>query len=131
MQLRRRARENPGMELHDMITCCVRYIVDPRQLADFERYARAWMSIVERLGGQHHGYFLPHEGANNVALCLFSFPDLATYEAYRRKAATDAESLAAVAMAEKKQLIVSYERTFMRPLLPEASHPDRSGPELS
>jgi hypothetical protein len=110
------------MELNDMVTCCVRYVVDPRQLADFERYAQSWMSIVERLGGRHHGYFLPHEGANNVALCLFSFPDLATYEVYRRTAATDAESLAAVAMAEKKQLIVSYERTFMRPLLPNESH---------
>lgn len=59
-----------------MVTCHVRYIIDPYQVSAFERYSRAWISIVERLGGQHHGYFLPAEGANNVAYCLFSFATL-------------------------------------------------------
>jgi hypothetical protein len=31
------------------------------------------------MGGTHHGYFLPDEGANNIAYALFSFPSLADY----------------------------------------------------
>ena len=38
-----------------MITCQVRYVIDPYQLTEFEAYAKAWLGIVERLGGTHHG----------------------------------------------------------------------------
>ena len=68
-----------------MITCYLRYIIDPYKVAEFERYARMWIPLVRRFGGTHHGYFLPHEGANNIAVALFSFPSLAAYEAYRLK----------------------------------------------
>jgi len=69
------------------------------------------------MGGTHHGYFLPHEGANNIALALFSFPSLAAYEAYRTELASDPECQAALAYNEETRCILSYERTFMRPLL--------------
>lgn len=59
-----------------MITCHVRYIIDPYQIDAFERYSRSWIAVVARLGGQHHGYFLSAEGANNIAYCLFSFASL-------------------------------------------------------
>ena len=65
-----------------MITCYVRYVLDPSRIAEFERYASAWLRIIPRLGGRHHGYYLPHEGANNIALCLFSFESLSQYERY-------------------------------------------------
>jgi hypothetical protein len=52
----------------------VRYLINPGKVADFERYAKLWIPIVRRLGGTHHGHFLPHEGANNVALCLLASP---------------------------------------------------------
>ncbi|EJN33728.1 MULTISPECIES: NIPSNAP family protein [unclassified Pseudomonas] len=100
-----------------MITCHVRYVIDPYQLTEFEAYAKAWLGIVERLGGSHHGYFLPSEGASNIAYCLFSFPSLADYESYRHIAMTDPESTALVATLVEKKFIVSYERTFLRPLL--------------
>lgn len=100
-----------------VITCHVRYIIDPYQLADFEAYSRRWIHLVTRLGGQHHGYFLPSEGANNVAYCLFSFPSLADYERYREQAAADPECIEAVQLATEKKFIISYERSFMRPLL--------------
>jgi hypothetical protein len=101
-----------------VITCCVRYVIDPRKVAQFEHYAKLWIPIVERLGGLHHGYFLPHEGANNIALCLFSFPSLATYEQYRAGLVADSESQAAIAFGDETQCISSYERTFLRPILP-------------
>lgn len=100
-----------------MITCHVRYIIDPYQVSAFERYSRAWISIVERLGGQHHGYFLPAEGANNVAYCLFSFATLAEYEQYRQAAAHDPECVRLGEEATTLKFIVSYERSFLRPVL--------------
>ena len=101
-----------------LITCHVKYVIDPYQLSEFEAYAQAWLGIVERLGGTHHGYFLPSEGASNIAYCLFSFPSLADYESYRHIAMTDPQSTALVALLLDKKFIVSYERTFLRPMLP-------------
>lgn len=100
-----------------MVTCHVRYLIDPAKLTQFEHYAKRWIPLVQRFGGQHHGYFLPSEGANNVALALFSFPSLALYEQYRLASATDADCLAAIAYAAEHGLITSYERSFFRPLL--------------
>lgn len=56
-----------------MITCYLRYIINPSKLKEFEAYGKMWIPLVEKFGGQHHGYFLPSEGANNVALAMFSF----------------------------------------------------------
>lgn len=73
-------------------------------------------TVVNRYGGTHHGYFLPHEGANDVALALFSFPSLADYEDYRRRSGDDEECEAAYAFARKTRCVLSYERSFMRPI---------------
>ena len=70
-------------ELGSMITCHVRYEIDPDEIGAFERFAQRWMELVTRHGGIHHGYFLPAEGASDVAYALFSFPSLAEYERYR------------------------------------------------
>lgn len=99
-----------------MITCYLRYIVDPYKLKEFEHYAKLWIPLVERFGGTHHGYFLPSEGANDVALALFSFPSLAEYERYRRDSFADAECQAAFRYAEETRCILSYERSFFRPV---------------
>jgi hypothetical protein len=99
-----------------MITCTLRYVIDPYKLREFEHYAKLWIPLINQLGGTHHGYFLPHEGANDIALALFSFPSLAAYEAYREAMAADAECQAAFAYAEETRCILRYERTFMRPI---------------
>lgn len=41
-----------------MITCYLRYIVDPFKLKEFETYTKMWLSLVEKFGGKHHGYFI-------------------------------------------------------------------------
>ena len=79
-----------------MITCCIRYTVDPPRLPDFEEYARRWPPIIARCGGRLIGYFLPKEGANNFALALIDFDSLAAYEAYRAKLAADYERMSAM-----------------------------------
>lgn len=99
-----------------MITCYLRYIIDPSKLDEFEAYGKMWIPLVEKFGGQHHGYFLPSEGANNVALALFSFPSLSTYEVYRQQSMVDAQCQAAFKYAQDTQCIVSYERSFFRPV---------------
>lgn len=100
-----------------MITCYLRYVIDPYKLNEFEAYGRMWIPLVEKFGGQHHGYFLPSEGANNIALAMFSFPSFALYEAYREQSKADAECVAAFQYAEDTRCILSYERTFFRPVL--------------
>ena len=99
-----------------MITCYLRYIIDPYKLQEFEHYGKLWIPLVERFGGQHHGYFLPSEGASNVALAMFSFPSLALYEQYRLDSLRDADCQAAFRYAEETRCIVSYERSFFRPV---------------
>ena len=100
-----------------MITCYLRYVIDPDKLPEFEHYGRLWLPLVEKFGGTHHGYFLPSEGANNIALALFSFPSLAAYESYRQRSFEDPECLAAFRYAKETRCIVSYERSFFRPVM--------------
>lgn len=99
-----------------MITCYVRYVVDASKLHEFETYAKMWIPLVEKFGGKHHGYFLPAEGANNVALALFSFHSLAAYEEYRSRSKFDAECIAAFKYADDTRCVISYERSFFRPM---------------
>ena len=68
------------------ITCMIKYTIDPFQSAEFETYARGWLNVIPACGGDLVGYFLPHEGANNIAFALISFSSLAAYETYRAPA---------------------------------------------
>ena len=99
-----------------MITCYIRYLIDPSKLAEFEHYGKLWIPLVEKFGGQHHGYFLPSEGANNVALAMFTFPGLCEYEEYRKESFEDTDCMAAFKYAQDTKCIVSYERSFFRPV---------------
>ena len=99
-----------------MITCHLRYIIDADKLAEFEIYARMWIPLVEKLGGTHHGYLMPSEGASDVALASFSFESLAAYEQYRIAAARDEECIAAVNYYKETRCFISYERNFFRPV---------------
>ena len=106
-----------------MVTCYLKYVLDPYKVEEFEYYAKLWIPLVTRLGGEHHGYFLPSEGANNIALALFSFPGLAEYEAYRETSMSDPECLAAFQFAQDTKCIISYERSFFRPVFSGLTHP--------
>lgn len=99
-----------------MITCYIRYEIDPAKISEFEAYALMWIPLVEKFGGQHHGYFLPHESASDLAVAMFSFPSLAAYETYRAKSMKDDECLAAFAHAKNTACIRRYDRQFLRPL---------------
>ena len=99
-----------------MVTCYLKYVIDPFQLDVFEQYGKKWIELVNRFGGQHHGYFMPGEGANNIAYALFSFNSLAEYENYRKLSFTDNECLEMFKLANDTKCILSYERTFLKPV---------------
>ena len=94
------------------VTCFIRYEIDPFQRDAFKQYAENWGRIIPRCGGHLVGYFLPHEGTNNVAWGLIAFDSLAAYEAYRARLKVDPEARQNFGMAQSKRLIVREERTF-------------------
>lgn len=100
-----------------MITCVVEYTIDAAKTEAFERFGRAWIALVNKHGGTHHGYFLPNEGASDPALALFSFPSLADYESYRALFGVDPEFQTADEIRDESGCVLRYERSFMRPVL--------------
>jgi hypothetical protein len=112
-----------------LITCFIRYTINPERLDDFELYAQVWMRLIEKYGGTHHGYFVPgadppsaafsfpgigEAGPNNVAMALFSFPSVETYENYRRDVKQDPECAEITHHFEQTKCFTKYERVFMR-----------------
>ena len=102
----------PSRSLPVKLTCIIRYQIDPFQLDDLRCYAENWGRIIPRCGGHLIGYFLPHEGTNDIAWGLIAFDSLAAYEAYRATLRADPEARENFAMAQGKRLILREERTF-------------------
>lgn len=114
-----------------MITCFIRYEIDPFQRDAFAEYARRWGQIIPRCRGHLLGYFLPHEGSNCEAWGLIAFDSLAAYEAYRARLRTDAEGRANFAFAQERRFILREERTFTQGVqgtLGLSAHPQESTP---
>jgi hypothetical protein len=95
------------------ITCFIRYQIDPFQREQFRAYAENWGRIIPRCGGNLIGYFLPHEGSNDIAWGLISFDSLAAYEGYRTRLKADPEGHANFLMAQEKRFILREERSFL------------------
>ena len=86
------------------ITVFIRYQIDPFKRDAFEAYARRWLTIIPKCGGNLLGYWMPHEGTNNIAFGLISFESLAAYEAYRARLRADKEGAANFMTAEEEPL---------------------------
>jgi hypothetical protein len=112
--LLRFARKDAAQEVPMTVTCFIRYQIDPFKRAQFEEYSKRWLSIIPKAGGELIGYFMPHEGTNNIAFALISFESLAAYEAYRARLRKDAEGMANFNFAEENKFILAEERTFLR-----------------
>ena len=103
------------------ITVFIRYQIDPFKRAMFEQYAKRWLSIIPKAGGDLLGYWMPHEGTNNIAFALISFENLAAYETYRARLRDDAEGVANFNFAEQNQFILAEELTFLRRVVSESA----------
>ena len=95
------------------ILCVIRYQIDPFQRDAFKKYAENWGRIIPRCGGHLVGYFLPHEGTNDIAWGLIAFPSLSAYEVYRTRLHSDLEGRENFATSQAKRFILREERNFV------------------
>ena len=72
-----------------MITCFIRYDIDPTKKDRFMRYAQNWGAAIPRCGADLIGYFAPHEGSTTLAYGVYNIESLAAYEAYKTRLAAD------------------------------------------
>src|SRR4029077_7604604 len=96
-----------------IVTCVIRYQLDPFQLDSFSEYARKWGRIIPECGGHLIGYFMPHEGTNDVGWALVAFDSLAAYEVYRSRLKTHPGARENFAFAQTKRFILREERCFV------------------
>ena len=96
------------------IACLIRYQIDPFQREAFKAYAETWGRVIPRCGGHLVGYFLPHEGTNDIAWAMIGFSSLAEYERYRARIAEDPDGRDNFAMARAKRFILREERNFVQ-----------------
>jgi len=106
------------MEESLAITVLIRYQLDPFQRDAFETYARRWLTIIPKCGGDVVGYWMPHEGTNNIGYAMVTFDSLASYEVYRARLRGDPDSVANFRFAEERRFILAEERSFLRPVAP-------------
>ena len=117
-----------------MFTCVIRYRVEPEKLAEFREYAHAWIGLIRRYGGTHHGYFVPGSDRDDlqdpafsfpglgtaaptdIAFALFSFPSVEAYDQYRAAVTEDEDCKAATGRFNETKCFSGYERSFLVPI---------------
>lgn len=97
-----------------MITCFIRYQIDPFKADAFAEYARNWGQASPRCGANLFGYFGPHEGSTATAYGVYSVENLAAYEQFRARLAADPIGRANYDFAKREQFIRSEERIFLK-----------------
>ena len=97
-----------------MITCFIRYEIDPFKTAAFEEYARNWGQAIPRCGADLIGYFAPHEGSATTAYAAYNIESLAAYERYRARLKEDALGREKYEFSKKEQFIRKEDRVFLR-----------------
>ncbi|MFB9950290.1 NIPSNAP family protein [Rhizobium puerariae] len=97
-----------------MITCFIRYEIDPFRKDKFEDYARAWGQAIPRCGADLVGYFGPHEGSATTAYGVYNIESLAAYEAYRARLADDPLGKENYAFARRERFILREDRIFLK-----------------
>lgn len=97
-----------------MLTCIIRYHIDPTKKAQFNQYARNWGEAIPRCGANLIGYYSPHEGSSTLAYGIYEIADLATYERYRRKLANDPKGRENYEFAQQEKFLLREDRTFLK-----------------
>ncbi len=97
-----------------MITCFIRYHIDPTKKAEFAAYARNWGEAIPRCGADLVGYYAPHEGSSTLAYGVYNVASLAAYEAYRERLANDPLGRENYAFAQRERFLLREDRTFLK-----------------
>ncbi len=96
-----------------MITCFIRYEIDPTKKDCFIQYARNWGTAIPRCGADLVGYFAPHEGSSTLAYGVYHVESLAAYEQYRQRLAADPIGRENYAFAQRDKFLLREDRTFL------------------
>lgn len=97
-----------------MITCIIRYHIDPAKRSQFEQYARNWGVAIPRCGANLVGYFAPHEGSTTLAYGIYSIDTLAAYEQYKARLAVDPLGRENYEFAQRERFLLREDRTFLK-----------------
>ncbi len=96
-----------------MLTCVIRYHIDPTKKEQFIQYAQNWGDAIPRNGADLVGYFAPHEGSTTLAYGIYHVESLADYEQYRQRLANDPLGKENYAFAQKEKFLLREDRTFL------------------
>ena len=110
-----------------MITCFIRYEIDPFKHAEFAAYAQGWAEAIPRCGAELIGYFGPHEGSATTAYGVYNIASLAEYELYRARLKADSQGVDTFAFAREHRFIRKEDRLFLRPLCGPFAAGDKPG----
>jgi len=97
-----------------MLTCVIRYQIDPNKKALFEQYARNWGQAIPRCGANLIGYYAPHEGSTSLAYGIYNIDSLAEYERYRERLSRDDVGKENFAFAQREKFLLREDRTFLK-----------------
>ena len=84
-----------------MITCYLRYVIDPYKLNEFEKYGKMWIPLVKNLVAPIMDI-----------LCLMKVQVISLLPFLEK----DPECKKAFTYANETRCIISYERSFMKPI---------------
>ncbi len=97
-----------------MLTCIIKYQIDPTKKTQFEQYSRNWCEAIPRCGADLIGYYSPHEGSSTLAYGIYNIPSLADYEQYRSRLAADPIGKENYAFAQQEKFLLREDRTFLK-----------------
>ena len=97
-----------------MLTCVIRYEIDPTRPELFKEYAQNWGQAIPRCGAGLIGYFAPHEGSTTLAYGIYHIDSLAGYEAYRARLAADPLGRENYELAQREKFLLRKDRTFLK-----------------
>ena len=97
-----------------MITCFIRYHIDPTKKDQFAEYARNWGEAIPRCGADLIGYFAPHEGSSTLAYGVYNIESLAAYETYRERLGNDPLGRETTSSHKPEKFLLREDRTFLK-----------------
>lgn len=97
-----------------MLTCVIRYHIDPTKQDLFCDYAKNWGQAIPRCGADLIGYFAPQEGSSTLAYGIYNIESLAAYEAYRGRLAADPLGRENYEFAQREKFLLREDRTFLK-----------------
>jgi hypothetical protein len=95
----------------NMIAFQLEYVIEPDRVDDFRTYARHFVELTKKYGGEHYGYFVDTGGEKTTALAVFAFSNIDRYDSYRRRVLDDLQYEQAMDLAKRTKCIKTCNRT--------------------